>query len=161
MAAKKIIRLSVILLCAIIVCSCIKKQGMYTDADMITLAETYQKLFYEQDLSCIQLRSNYYICNYNDSSSYLISCNCKVARNLNYHGEIISLNAKNDTSLSDNIQILITIVEDVFIHDIKFVEVDSSTIRIEKLDGYYLTNIEPYLDSTFSTIQDGWYSKRE
>lgn len=55
---------------------------------------------------------------------------------------------------------LITIVEDVSIHDIKFVEVDSSTIRIEKLDGYCLTN-KPYSDNTLNTIQGGWYSNRE
>ena len=160
MAAKKIIRLYVMLLCTIIGYSCTKKQGAYTDADMITLAEMYQELFREQDISCIQLRSNYYICNYNDSSSYLVSCNCKVVRNLNNHGEIISINAQNDTSLLDNIQMLITIVEDVSIHDIKFVEVDSSTIKIEKLDGYYLTN-KPYSDNTLNTIQGGWYSNRE
>lgn len=58
MAAKKIIRLYVMLLCTIIGSSCTKKQGAYTDADMITLAEMYQELFYEQDISCIQLRSN-------------------------------------------------------------------------------------------------------
>lgn len=34
---------------------------------------------------------------------------------------------------------------------------DADMIRMERFDGYYITNIKPYPDSSLKQVQEGWY----
>lgn len=158
MATKKMIRFyTIILFYVLLGCSCTNKHDRYTDKDMINLAETYRELFNQWGGACAQLRSDYYIFSFNDSSLYLVSCDCEVVRTINKPGEILSANLKNETCLSDTIQFLITTVEDIYRHEIKFVNVKNNIVRMERFDGYYLTNDKPYSSSAFKKLQDSWY----
>lgn len=146
----------VVLFITLLGCSCANIHSKYSDADMIRMAEEYQELFHKQDISHIGLRLNYYICIYNDDSIYLVSCDGMLIRDVNTR-EIISTNAKNDIHLSDNMRILLAIVEDIYTHRINYISVKSDTIRMERFDGYYITNIKPYPDSSLKQVQEGWY----
>lgn len=156
MAKKEITTWCVALFIALLGCSCANTHNEYSDADMIRMAEEYQKLFYKQDISSIELHLNYYICTYNDGSLYLVACDGMLIRDLHTR-EIISNNAKNDIHLSDNMRILLAIVEDIYTHRINRISVKSDTIRMERFDGYYITNLKPYPDSPLKQIQEGWY----
>lgn len=140
-------------------CACAKIQGEYSDRDMINLAKSYQKLFHLQSISRVQLHSDYYICAFNDSSTYIVSCDSRVIRDINNQLEIISVNAENDTCLPNNMQSMLMIVKDIFQHNISLVQVDSNIIRIERFDRYCITNIEPYSLNTYEKVQNSWYIK--
>ena len=141
--------------------SCVSKQDN-TDTEMVNLAESYINEFHEQGVNIIQLRSNYYICSFEDSSSYLITCDGKVIRNISKNNEIISTDASNDLTLPDSLQHLLKLVLDIYLHEINFVDLEGDIIMMETIDGYYLTNKAPHnKDSNVKMIQDKWviYSK--
>lgn len=142
-------------------CSCTNVHHKCSDSDMIRMAEEYREHFQKQEISRIELRSNYYICFYNGSADYIVTCDCMLIRDINKNLEIISTNAKNDTCLSSRLQDLLAIVEDVYANKIKCISVKSDTISLERFDGYYITNVKLSPYSTLKEIQEGWYVNEE
>ena len=139
--------------------SCAHSHKIYSDAEMINLAETCTRLFDDLHIRRIEQRSNYYICIYQDSSVYIVTCDSKVIRETGHNRTIISSNAKNDSNLPIRFQGLLSVVQSIYSHEIRYVSVKSDSIRLERFDGYYLSNIEPYDTSAFKIVQDKWYIK--
>ena len=137
--------------------SCARSNKEYSNAEMIDLAETYKEQFDKHEMSCVELRTNYYMCFYQDSSVYIVSFDSKVIREDN--GTIISSNAKYDPNLPNNFRELLSIVQSIYSHEIRYVSVQSDSIFLERFDGYYLSNIKPYDCSAFEVVQDKWYIK--
>lgn len=158
MAAKtQILQYSFLVYIVLLGISCTIKKNKYTDTEMINLAETYINDFHEQGVSQIQLRSDYYICTFVDSSSYLITCDSKVIRNISNKNEIISTDASKDYALPDSLQHLLKLVENIHLHEIDFVDVDTDVIKMKKIDGYYLTNEALFNNnSNVRIIQGKW-----
>ncbi len=160
MAARKITKKSIVLFYIVLFgYSCTYTRHKYPDTEMIRVAEEYRELFHKQEISRIELRSNYYVCFYNNSADYIVSCDCMLIKTINKNPKIISANAPNDTTLSNRLQVLLAIVEDVYAHQIRCVSVDSDTIRIERFNGYYITNFKPYSNGELRKVENGWYVK--
>ena len=139
--------------------SCARSNKEYSNAEMINLAETYKKLFDDQYIRLIEQRSNYYICIYQDSSVYIVTCDSKVIRETGHNRTIISSNAKDDPNLPIRFQELLSVVQSIYSYEIRYVSVKSDSIRLERFDGYYLSNIEPYDCSAFEVVKNKWYIK--
>lgn len=158
METRTLIKRSTILsLMILLICSCAKKQSTSTDIEMIHLAENFKEQFEQQNLSMVELRNDYYICLYCDTTIYIVSCDSKIIRRMNNQPEVVSTNAKNDRYLSDTLQSLLSIVEDIAYYKLTRVSVKLDSVRIEKKDGYHLTNIRPYPCSQYREVQLGWY----
>ena len=150
-------RYIILTLVVLLLCLCTKKQRTSTDIEMVHLAETYKKQFEQQNLSLIELRSNYYICIYGDTTVYLVTCDSKIIRHVDNQRRVEAINSKNDTCLSVAMQSLLSIVENIAYHELTKVSVKSDSIMLERNDGYRLTNITPYPFSKYRKVQEGWY----
>ncbi len=150
-------RYIILTLVVLLLCLCTKKQRTSTDIEMVHLAETYKGQFEQQNLSLVELRSNYYICIYSDTTIYIVTCDSKIIRRMDNQREVVSTNAKNDTCLSVAMQSLLSIVENIAYHELKSVSVKSDSVMLKRNDGYSLTNITPYPFSKYRKVQEGWY----
>lgn len=127
-----------------------------TDVEMINIAELCREQFTKQNISRVDLHCDYYLCLYNDTSYYLVTCDGRIIRDLNHQSKIISSNAKKDTCLSERLQALLKMTEYIYEHRINSISVKADSIRLRCYDGYYITNITPYSDSKFRKIEE-WY----
>lgn len=148
---------TILILIVLSSCSCTKQQSTSTDIEMIHLAETYKGQFEQENLSLVELHSNYYICIYSDTTIYIVTCDSKIIRRMDNQREVVSTDAKNDTCLSVAMQSLLSIVENIAYHELKSVSVKSDSVMLKRNDGYSLTNITPYPFSKYREVQDGWY----
>ncbi|MBQ9339306.1 MAG: hypothetical protein IJS13_03125 [Paludibacteraceae bacterium] len=125
----------------LLLCTSCKK--CLPDDDMTGLAETYIIEFHNLNLSKIQHREqyNYYICEFNDSSSFIVSSDCKLIRNVRNNMEVVSTNASEDTTLPNSLKKLITIVNSMYNEGIKYINVQGTNIRMVKFNGCYFTNV--------------------
>lgn len=139
--------------------ACSEKHGEYSDEEMIGIAQTQTKRLDSLGVYCIQARTNYYVCDFTDSSSYLITSDCMLVRDLRNHMEIVSTCAKEDTQLPDKLQKLVLLIGDLYMYDISYMHVKEDTVVLNRFDGYYLTNVVPQNNkSTLTEVQYGWYA---
>lgn len=159
MAKKVQIINSIFLLCVLFFMACSEKHGEYSDEEMIGIAQTQTKRLDSLGVYCIQARANYYVCDFTDSSSYLITCDCMLIRDLRNHMEIISTRAKEDTQLPNKLRKLVLLIGDIYMYDINYILVKEDTVILNRFDGYYLTNMVPKNSkSTLTEIRYGWYA---
>ncbi len=155
----KVMKYVLLLFVALLGISCMRSNKEYSNIEMIGLAETYKKLFDDQYILQIESHSDhaYYICTYRDTSIYIVTYDSKVIRGTGYNRTIISSNAKDDPNLPIRFQELLSVVQSIYSHEIRYVSVKSDSIRLERFDGYYLSNIKPYDCSAFEVVQNKWY----
>lgn len=147
------------LLCVLLLMSCSARQDCFSNETMIEIAKTSIDLFDSLDISSIQARSDYYICNLKDSSDYLITTDLMLVRDIQNNMEIISSCAKNEVQLPKQLQKLLPTIECLYIHNISYIQVKEDTVVLCRYDGYYLTNIvPPNFKSTLTEVQQGWFS---
>lgn len=118
--------------------ACTLGKKNYTDAEMIDVVEGYRNTFYTLGIKQIQLRSNYYICDFNNDSTYIVSYDGQVIRDARRNLSVISQNALDDKKIPDYMHKLSLLVIDLFASEVVCIELKSDTIIFEKIDGYYL-----------------------
>ena len=152
----KITKWAVLLFVVLLGSSCAKTHNESSILAMINMAKTLGEQLSRQNIYRVQSRCDYYICDYNNASSYIVSHDCMVIRDINNNMEIISANAKKDIQLPDSLQNLLVIVRNLHLHNISYVSVKVDTIKIVTFDGYFITNTAPPNNNALK-VQDSWH----
>lgn len=139
-------------------CICNTKHNI-SNTQMVTFAEKHLQLLPEIGIQSINYRfgNDYYICQYTDSSLYLVGSDLKVIRDITNGNKILSTNAKTDQALSANIIVLMSIVEEMVVHNICEVLLNGNTIFIKRFDDYCLTNEVKNNQNEWQEIETNWY----
>lgn len=123
---------------------------------MINIAKTLGAQLSRQNIYRIQSQSDYYLCEYNNATSYCVNHDCSEIREVNYNREeILYDNTTNDIQLPDSLQNLLELVKDLCLHDIGLISVNADTINLVTFDGYHLTNKAPSNAKTLK-LPDNW-----
>lgn len=136
--------------------ACALSEKYATEATMINLVEDYRNTFCALGIKQVHIRSNYYICEYNNFSTYIVSCDGQLIRDAHNNLSVISQNALADNGIPECMHKLSLLVINLYTNEVKFLKIESDTIRFETFDDYYLTN-RPNNDSLFVEISNGWF----
>ena len=93
MAAKSKVITLLLFFVMFVVNACTHGGKCSLDEDMVNLIEGYRDTFCTLGIKHFQLRTNYYICEYNNCFSYIVSCDGKIIRDVQNNLTVISQNA--------------------------------------------------------------------
>lgn len=127
-----------------------------SDEEMINLVEGYRNTFCALGIRHTQLRSNYYICEFNNGSIYIVAYDGQVIRDANRNLSVISQKALEDKDIPDCMHKLSLLVISLYANEVMCLELKSDTVIFERFDGSYFTN-KPNKDSLFIEISNGWF----
>lgn len=159
MAAKSKVITLLLFFVMFVVNACTHGGKCSLDEDMVNLIEGYRDTFCTLGIKHFQLRTNYYICEYNNCFSYIVSCDGKIIRDVQNNLTVISQNALEDKDIPDSMRKLSLLVISLYANEVKCMELKSDTIIFEKFDGLYLTN-HSNKDSLFIEISNGWFARQ-
>lgn len=102
-----------------------------------TTAEQIYHKFDSLGLHQVLLRSDYYICQFKDSSTFIITTDCMLVREASHDMRILSTRAKFDKELPANIRSLISLIDYIRERKVYDISADSVSISFCCREGYY------------------------
>lgn len=138
MATKSKVKILLLFIVMFIGYACSLNKKNSTDAELINIVEEYRNTFCALEIKQTRLRSNYYICEFNNGSTYIVSYDGQVIREAHGSLPVISENALEDKKIPDSMHKLSLLVINLLANEVVCIELKSDTIIFEKMDGYYL-----------------------
>lgn len=158
---RKIIFTHILCICAFLFTCCTVKDKNISDSDMISFSEKCVHILPELEIKNIEYRSGagYYVCQYTDSTLFLVSGDLKIIRDIT-NNKILSID-KAHHNLSINLISLYSIIEEMVLFNICCINTTIDAIFIQRFDGYSITNKDMAYKNGWQQIEHNWYVSKQ